>query len=89
MKGRRIHICADIIELEAGDYYKAKDGTWYCRTPPVDSCPEGLLGNLKAHTVIEHKDGTITVLESIGVRYAGASGWDYHGYLELGVWRDV
>jgi hypothetical protein len=62
----------------AGAYYRDTQGTWTCCTP------NALLGNLKAHTVIEFDDGTITVSPSILV-----TGHDvtWHGYLERGVWR--
>ena len=56
---------------------------WYCTTP------NGLFGNLSAHRVVEHEDGTITVSPSILV----TSGHDHkepswHGFLERGVWRE-
>jgi len=54
---------------------------WYCCTP------NGLLGNLAAHTIVEELDGTITVSPSILVNEGRALSW--HGYLEKGVWRQV
>jgi hypothetical protein len=62
---------------------------WYCCTPT------GRQGNVGAHKVEEHEDGTITVSPSILIRPIeaaellpkGRDGW--HGYLERGVWRRV
>jgi hypothetical protein len=53
--------------------------TWYACTP------NGHLGNLGAHDVTEHDDGTITVSPSI--RVSDGTGELWHGYLERGVWR--
>lgn len=48
--------------------------------------PNGHLGNLDAHEVTEHEDGTITVSPSILISEPnGTELW--HGYLEHGVWR--
>jgi hypothetical protein len=67
-----------------GAYWKSvHDGGWDCTTP------NGLLGNLRAHAVQEHEDGTITVSPSIEVnrgRFNPAVGY-FHGFLERGVWR--
>ena len=54
-------------------------GLWYC------CCPDGSHGNLSAHEVTEHEDGTITVSPSILV----FNGYEeaYHGWLEAGEWR--
>lgn len=46
--------------------------------------PNGLLGNLAGHTIIEHDDGTISASQSILVTGHDRS---YHGYLERGIWR--
>jgi hypothetical protein len=54
--------------------------TWYCVTP------NGHAGNLAAHDVTEHEDGTITVSPSILVSNL-QQGELWHGYLERGVWR--
>lgn len=73
--------------LKGGEYGKhPKTGDWYCSTP------NGHMGNLSGHTVMEHDDGTITVSPSILV-----SGYCckkkkkdqelWHGYLEKGIWR--
>jgi len=67
------------LRLEEGEYGKnPHDGNWYARPPGF------YMGNLAAHDVIEHKDGTITVSPSILINH-GENQW--HGYLEQGVWR--
>jgi hypothetical protein len=71
-------------EMEPGDYGKSRPestGPWFCCTPSGDH------GNLTAHDVTEHDDGTITVSPSILVSDSGGPRW--HGYLERGVWREV
>lgn len=72
----------DIHTLIAGEAARDPDtGIYYARTP------NGLIANLRAHEVIEHQDGTITVSPSIEVVRPGATG--YHGYLERGLWREA
>lgn len=61
-----------------GDYGQWRN-RWYAMTPA------GTVGNLGAHDVVEHDDGTITVSPSILVDGGDGPGW--HGYLEAGVWR--
>ncbi len=61
--------------------YGMINGIWYACTP------NGHLGNLKNHEVVEHEDGTITVSPSILVGQGDVDVW--HGYLEHGVWRDT
>lgn len=64
--------------------YGSSDGkNWFCTTP------NGLAGNLCAHQIEEHDDGTISVTPSILV----SSGRDHkqpswHGFLKLGVWSE-
>jgi len=72
---------------QPGDYGKW-GGDWYCRCPVED---EDAIGNLRAHDVTEHEDGTITVSPSILVRTtrAGQPVELYHGWLEHGVWRNA
>ena len=77
MKGRRVHIDKEFV-LEPGDY-GIRNGIWYCKTP------NGFIGNLNQHNVVEHKDGTITVTPSILVSDDQKELW--HGYLTKGVWR--
>ncbi len=59
-----------------------RDGvrTWMVRTP------NGHLGDVGNHDVVEHEDGTITVSPSILVSNP-QQGELWHGYLERGVWR--
>lgn len=58
---------------------------WMARTP------NGHYGDLSAHDVVEHEDGTITVSPSILVSTTqdGKPVEVWHGYLERGVWRQV
>lgn len=84
MNGRRVHNMAP-HELRPGDYGRwAKDSdNWYC------CCPDGQLGNLSKHSVVEHDDGTITVSPSILVTgHRSSTPTQWHGYLERGVWRE-
>lgn len=83
MQGRRLPDGEQEPEwYEPGGYAKdTPTGWWYICTP------NGLLGTLRQHTVVEHDDGTITVSPSILVR--GAAGKQYHGWLERGVWREA
>ena len=69
---------------KSGDYGKRPDGVWYCIPPGLDST---WMGNLNAHTVVEHEDGTITVSPSILI--SSYKGHSWHGYLERGVWREA
>lgn len=84
MTGRRVETWEELFatpggymrgEREAGTAY------WHVKTP------NGHLGNLAAHDVEEHEDGTITVSPSILV--SDHTGELWHGYLERGVWREV
>lgn len=84
-EGRRVR---DTEVFNPGDYGRhPRDGNWYACTP------DGHLGNLSAHQVIEHDDGTITVSPSILVSMRDTEKKVdvelYHGYLEHGVWRQV
>jgi hypothetical protein len=54
--------------------------TWMVRTP------NGHLGNLGAHDVTEHEDGSITVSPSILVSNP-QEGELYHGFLVAGEWN--
>lgn len=81
MKGTRV-VWSDERLLEPGEYAKhPDDGTWYGCTP------DDRLAWLKAHSVTEHDDGTISVSPSILVSGGGQRG-SWHGYLERGVWRE-
>jgi hypothetical protein len=82
----------DDNQFQAGDYWKASDGTWHCVTP------NGLLGWLKNHHVEEHEDGTISVVQgpwgsnSILVKgcsmLSGKKVPDWHGCIVHGEWRE-
>jgi len=79
MKGRRLSDGDHPPSIvKPGDYWKSSMG-W------VGITPNGLLGNFRAHTVVEHDDDTITVSPSILVTQSNVGTW--HGYLERGVWR--
>ena len=77
MNGTRVD--KELHLLAPGEYMKGPAGDWFCRTP------NGQLGNLGAHTVEEHHDGSITVSPSILV----TGGKRYHGYLKAGVWETL
>jgi len=79
MQGRRLPDGSPpITDVQPGDYWKSEYGHWFAKAP------NGFIGNLKGHEVVEHDDGTITVSPSMLVD-DGESNW--HGYLEKGVWR--
>lgn len=63
-----------------GAYGSANGRDWFCTTP------NGLFGNISAHKVEEHDDGTVTVSPSILVTQ-GHKGLEWHGFLVRGVWR--
>jgi len=81
MNGKRIYGYAGIGLPNPGEYGKdERDGHWFC------VAPNGMHGNLRAHDVVEHDDGTITVSPSILITQPNVGQW--HGYLERGVWRE-
>ena len=81
MNGRRVYPNdKGELWLQPGDYgIDPRDGHWYARAPTGD------MGNLSAHEVTEHPDGTITVSPSIAISDDQKELW--HGYLERGEWR--
>lgn len=86
MQGTRVEHIDDLWphEEHLGYYCPVMiDGknSWMCVTP------NGHMGNLSAHTVVEHEDGTITVSPSIKV--SDNTGELWHGFLERGIWRSV
>ncbi|KKM93625.1 hypothetical protein LCGC14_1206560 [marine sediment metagenome] len=83
MKGRRIYPDKG-EEFKPGDYGQGSDELWYCRPPN----PEIHLGNLRAHQVEEHEDGTITVSPSILIE-EGTGGPLWHGWLKKGEWTEA
>lgn len=76
-------------ELQPGEYVRwldadaDDDGAWYAHCPG----PGHLVANLARHTIMEHDDGTITVVPSI-LCGNGSAGNKWHGFLERGVWRE-
>ena len=72
-----------VWEFAPGEYGKSEQGDWYAMTPA------GLLAGLRNHEVVEHHDGTITVSPSILVTGGQDEAVSWHGYLELGSWREV
>lgn len=82
MQGKRIENTDGHIP-ENGTYWKLND-RWYCKTP------NGHIGNLGNHDIVEHEDGAITVSPSILVstEYDGKYRQLWHGYLEKGIWRE-
>ena len=84
MQGRRLY-SPKYQDCEAGDYWLNE-----LRTPPVWELrsPNGHLGSLGNHDVVEHEDGTITVSPSILISNP-QQGELYHGFLEKGIWRDA
>lgn len=84
MIGKRV----EEYEDTPGAYWQ-HEGVWYGVTP------NGILANLANHKITEHADGTITATPSIACgKNVNAEGkivepYDWHGFLELGVWRSV
>jgi hypothetical protein len=89
-------------ELAPGEYGRIKqhDGEWLW----IACTPNGMVGDLSQHEVVEHEDGTITVAPSIevsGGKSVLAPGDDaelmeirgltgiWHGFLRAGVWESV
>lgn len=62
-------------KLEPGQYTKSGGDWWVC-------CPGDLLAWLKNHQVVEHDDGTISVIPSILCKRGGSISW--HGHLTRG-----
>lgn len=87
MKGRRVYPGENgELWLAPGDYGKASYGEWLAR-PPTE---QHLTGSLRAHDVVEHEDGTITVSPSILITgHEDDCRVEWHGWLERGVWRQA
>ena len=58
MRGQRTYPDEDgHVNLAPGDFlFDPRSGIWYCRAPVAD---KHFIGNLKAHSVVEHEDGTM------------------------------
>ena len=67
-------------ELKPGEYFKIGEHLWAVKAPNGD---EGTIG--KPHIVVEHDDGTISVMPSLQFQHGGR----WHGYLDHGVWREA
>ncbi len=70
--------------FEPGDFGKDTAGRWWV-CPPDERFREIGACSIEKHDVTEHEDRTITVAPSILIR---ASGFEYHGWLAGGVWRN-
>lgn len=81
MIGERLSDGAPLYSADAGAYGRDDRGFWHAVTP------NGHLGSLANHDVVEHEDGTITVSPSILV--SDHTGELWHGFLEQGVWREA
>lgn len=83
MQGKRIYPTGkNDFPNNPGEYMKGENGRW-------ELClPTGIHAaiNDKAWKIVEHEDGTITVSPSI-LTTCGDSNYNWHGYLEKGVWR--
>lgn len=80
MQGKRVEPDTNgNLLLAEGEYGKDARGHWIARPPGNHT------GDLSAHSVTEHEDGTISVSPSILID-DGRTKW--HGYLERGVWRE-
>ncbi len=66
-----------------GEYSKWSDGSWML------CLPTGIHGRIndKIWKITEHDDNTITVSPSIKTT-CGDHKYDWHGFLEKGVWRE-
>lgn len=65
------------LDMQSICYWRHGAGWWLY-------LPGGGMGNLSAHEVIEHEDGTITVSPSILVTSRNRT---RHGFLVRGVWK--
>lgn len=85
-------------DFKPGDYWRAcvqnevGNGThwewWIC-------APNGLVGRIPLHHVIEHKDKTITVMPNQpvdghmnSILIEGAGGKSWHGWIKKGMWSE-
>ena len=68
---------------DMGICYWKGDGAWWIYLPRAG------VGCLSAHQVEEHKDGTITVSPSIGLRNKPGHALARHGYLVRGQWQEA
>jgi hypothetical protein len=67
-----------------GEYMKQADGSWLL------CLPTGIHAtiNSKIWNITEHDDGTITVSPSIYTKSPANNEYDWHGFLEKGIFRE-
>lgn len=82
IKGTRVEIKDDPIELKPGEYGKF-NGNWWCYPPKDDAGPVHITGYGYEWNVTENPNKTITVSPSINV----IGKW--HGWLRNGEWSEV
>jgi hypothetical protein len=83
LQGKRVADGTGRYDLQIGEYCKSAEPLhWSMRLP------NGMIGDIKEgiHTVTVHEDNTITVSPSI-LMSAGDPKYNWHGYLEHGVFR--
>lgn len=73
------------LVLKPGEYIKLSTlgnsvVIWLCCSP------NGLVGDISKHTIVENEDKTITVSPSILIRAYDNKEW--HGYLINGIWKE-
>lgn len=80
-QGRRIY---EGFPNNPGEYAKAENGDW------ILCLPTGIHGTINDKTwkITEHEDGTITVSPSIYTKSPNHPQYDWHGFLEKGIWRE-
>lgn len=83
LHGKRI--ADNTMPENKGEYSKFLDTKPYGKPYWMLLLPNGLLGSIVTHTIVEHEDNTITVSPSILTKDHKES---WHGYLEKGVWRE-
>lgn len=85
LQGKRIYSeSGEEFPRNPGEYMKQEDGTWLL------CLPTGIHGTIndKIWKIEEHEDGAITVSPSISTKATGADKrYDWHGFLEKGVFR--
>lgn len=83
-----------VVPLRRGDgieFTEDEKTKWWNQPYWMACTPNGHVGNLQQHEIVEHEDGTITVSPSILINLPATPDAPYkelwHGYLERGVWR--
>lgn len=80
-------VSKQVHELQPGEYTFRLDADDITKKHWYAACPNGAIGNLDNHEVIEHEDATITVTPSILINRDRPNRW--HGHLEHGVWKEA